>query len=233
MEPWLPAGELRARLVVVSPHPDDETLGVGGLTGCDHSHLCMVPRWPSDPMFGSDGSRGTHSPMRQAKRDPIYDLVKSNSLATKPPAWVRFAACRGHSTTLFFGPADETARRRVDREDEARAICSRCPARSACRDSKGLGGDDGRCRFWTVIERFGRHHSHRPEERRRRGSHRATAVASALGQKFAIADAGARPSEAAPPISRVAIGPWVSALESTRAYADRARHCSRSRGSCG
>jgi hypothetical protein len=100
-------------------------------------------------------------------------------------------------------------------------------------NSKGLGGDDGRCRFWTVIERFGRHHSHRPEERRRRGSHRATAVANALGQKFAIADAGARPSEAAPPISRVAIGPWVSVLESTRAYADRARHCSRSRGSCG
>jgi WhiB family transcriptional regulator, redox-sensing transcriptional regulator len=143
MEPWLPAGELRARLVVVSPHPDDETLGVGGLTGCDHSHLCMVPRWPSDPMFGSDGSRGTHSPMRQAKRDPIYDLVKSNSLATKPPAWVRFAACRGHSTTLFFGPADETARRRVDREDEARAICSRCPARSACRDYARMAGEIG------------------------------------------------------------------------------------------
>jgi LmbE family N-acetylglucosaminyl deacetylase len=31
MEPWPVSAELHSRLVVVSPHPDDETLGVGGL----------------------------------------------------------------------------------------------------------------------------------------------------------------------------------------------------------
>jgi WhiB family transcriptional regulator, redox-sensing transcriptional regulator len=47
------------------------------------------------------------------------------------------------STKLFFGSADEMARQRADREAQARAICSRCPARSACRDYARKAGEIG------------------------------------------------------------------------------------------
>ena len=45
--------------------------------------------------------------------------------------WQRHAACHGKAE-LFFGPEDEHARARLDREAQAKAICWTCPVRLRC-----------------------------------------------------------------------------------------------------
>lgn len=47
--------------------------------------------------------------------------------------WQERGACRGESPSLFFAPDHESPHQRRLRESAAKAICSRCPVRAACR----------------------------------------------------------------------------------------------------
>ncbi|MHA6797847.1 WhiB family transcriptional regulator [Bounagaea algeriensis] len=53
-------------------------------------------------------------------------------VTTEAYAWQRHAACRGSSSELFFGPADESAPARQRREERAKAVCATCPVQSWC-----------------------------------------------------------------------------------------------------
>lgn len=46
--------------------------------------------------------------------------------------WQEHAACRGHSSDLFFGPEGEKAHERNEREKRAVVVCARCPVREKC-----------------------------------------------------------------------------------------------------
>lgn len=47
--------------------------------------------------------------------------------------WQERGACRDESPSLFFAPDHESPHQRRLRESAAKAICSKCPVRSACR----------------------------------------------------------------------------------------------------
>ncbi|CAB4600562.1 unannotated protein [freshwater metagenome] len=51
----------------------------------------------------------------------------------RSPAWAEQAACAGQ-TELFFGPAIETERERLDRERRALTVCATCPVLAPCRE---------------------------------------------------------------------------------------------------
>jgi WhiB family redox-sensing transcriptional regulator len=42
------------------------------------------------------------------------------------------AACKGEDPELFFGPSAEFVTVRQQREEKAKAVCARCPARAEC-----------------------------------------------------------------------------------------------------
>ena len=46
--------------------------------------------------------------------------------------WRGIAACRDSDPELFFGPDGEDEQAAADREEQARAVCARCPVRKAC-----------------------------------------------------------------------------------------------------
>lgn len=48
--------------------------------------------------------------------------------------WHDEALCWGEDLVLFFGPEGERQPERDIRERKAKAICARCPVRSACLD---------------------------------------------------------------------------------------------------
>ena len=52
--------------------------------------------------------------------------------ATQDLTWQRRGACRDVSPSLFFGPEGEGRHQRHFRESAAKAVCSRCPVRTAC-----------------------------------------------------------------------------------------------------
>lgn len=59
-----------------------------------------------------------------------------------PDGWERTARCRAHDPTLFFGPNRfEPKRERLEREAEAKEICSTCPALQACREYAITSGE--------------------------------------------------------------------------------------------
>lgn len=63
------------------------------------------------------------------------------------------AACKGRGE-LFFGPDDEAVSKRNWRESRAKAICARCPLRSACLDhALAEGITDG---VWGGVTEAGR-----------------------------------------------------------------------------
>jgi WhiB family transcriptional regulator, redox-sensing transcriptional regulator len=47
--------------------------------------------------------------------------------------WQERGACRDESPSLFFAPDHESPHQRRLRESAAKAVCSRCPVRLACR----------------------------------------------------------------------------------------------------
>jgi len=47
--------------------------------------------------------------------------------------WAEDAACRGLPTSMFFHPHQERGPARRRRENNAIAVCRRCPVMSACR----------------------------------------------------------------------------------------------------
>lgn len=46
--------------------------------------------------------------------------------------WQRHAACRDTPTATFFHPDYERGHNRRQRENNAKALCARCPVRAAC-----------------------------------------------------------------------------------------------------
>jgi len=57
----------------------------------------------------------------------------SNLIFSGPLAWTSDAACQGRSE-LFFAPAGERPEARVQRESQARSVCTSCPVVRECRD---------------------------------------------------------------------------------------------------
>jgi WhiB family redox-sensing transcriptional regulator len=49
--------------------------------------------------------------------------------------WLRFAACRGLPTSMFYPPADAAA-------GKALAVCARCPVRAACEQHAAREGEE-------------------------------------------------------------------------------------------
>ena len=64
--------------------------------------------------------------------------------ARLPQWWGTWAACQGR-TAIFFPPPGERPPSRERRENEARALCRRCPVLLACRDWARSQGEYG---FW-------------------------------------------------------------------------------------
>jgi WhiB family transcriptional regulator, redox-sensing transcriptional regulator len=64
--------------------------------------------------------------------------------ARSPQWWARWAACRGR-TSMFFPPHAERPEARQHREQEARALCRRCPVLVACQEWARTQGEYG---FW-------------------------------------------------------------------------------------
>ena len=64
--------------------------------------------------------------------------------ARTPQWWARWAACRGR-TSVFFSQHGERPPARQRREQEARALCRRCPVLVACREWARAQGEYG---FW-------------------------------------------------------------------------------------
>jgi len=58
------------------------------------------------------------------------------------PDWRATALCVG-KTELFFGPINERAPARRQREHQARLICAHCPAASPCREWARRHGEYG------------------------------------------------------------------------------------------
>lgn len=59
---------------------------------------------------------------------------KGPSLPSRPDDdWREQGACREESPSLFFAPDFENPQQRRFREATAKAICARCPVRTACR----------------------------------------------------------------------------------------------------
>ncbi|MEW2491410.1 WhiB family transcriptional regulator [Streptomyces sp. NPDC048411] len=46
--------------------------------------------------------------------------------------WQDHAACRGMDSTVFFSPPGERGATRAQREENALAVCSRCPVQNPC-----------------------------------------------------------------------------------------------------
>ncbi|HEU5331308.1 MAG TPA: WhiB family transcriptional regulator [Actinocrinis sp.] len=53
--------------------------------------------------------------------------------ATLDLSWQKRGSCRDVDPSLFFGPEGEARNKRRFREAAAKAICSYCPVRAACR----------------------------------------------------------------------------------------------------
>ena len=54
-------------------------------------------------------------------------------MPTRSWDWQDYAACRGHSSDLFFGPEGEKPTERDNREKRALIVCAQCPVREACQ----------------------------------------------------------------------------------------------------
>lgn len=85
---------------------------------------------------------------------PLHSLARPHSptLLTSPPStraarprkgpdplgqpedeWQERGACREENPSLFFAPDRESPHQRRLRESAAKAVCSKCPVRTACR----------------------------------------------------------------------------------------------------
>ena len=49
-------------------------------------------------------------------------------------SWQLDAACRGMASSVFFHPRNERGPTRLEREQQAKAICAGCPVIQECRD---------------------------------------------------------------------------------------------------
>jgi LmbE family N-acetylglucosaminyl deacetylase len=83
MEPWECVTELRAQLVVVSPHPDDETLGVGGLIAeAARLHVPVVVLSVTDGEAAATSKERLGSRRQREMRNALSYLVQGRSLRT-------------------------------------------------------------------------------------------------------------------------------------------------------
>jgi LmbE family N-acetylglucosaminyl deacetylase len=83
MEPWVFVTELWARLVVVSPHPDDETLGVGGLIAeAARLHVPIVVLSVTDGEAAATSKERLGSRRQREMRTALSCLVQGRSLRT-------------------------------------------------------------------------------------------------------------------------------------------------------
>jgi WhiB family redox-sensing transcriptional regulator len=48
--------------------------------------------------------------------------------------WQLDAACRNANTSMFFHPDNERGRARINREEQAKALCRKCPVMRSCRE---------------------------------------------------------------------------------------------------
>lgn len=88
--------------------------------------------------------------------------------ATQDLSWQRRGACRDVDPSLFFGPEGEARNKRRFREAAAKAVCSYCPVRAACRSFA-----------MTTGEPYGIWGGTTEAERTRRGASRRKAASSA------------------------------------------------------
>jgi LmbE family N-acetylglucosaminyl deacetylase len=83
MEPWVCVTELGARLVVVSPHPDDETLGVGGLIAeAARLRVPVVVLSVTDGEAAATSKERLGSRRQREMRNALSYLVQGSSLRT-------------------------------------------------------------------------------------------------------------------------------------------------------
>lgn len=88
-----------------------------------------------------------HSPAPPTNPSAYFDTAHAERPATRAARprkgpdpfqqpqdeWQERGACRAESPSLFFAPDHESPHQRRLRESAAKAICSKCPVRTACR----------------------------------------------------------------------------------------------------
>ncbi len=72
--------------------------------------------------------------------------------------WQRRAACRGMDVAAFFHPAGERGAAALQREEQAKQVCSGCPVRAECLDYSlaieepyGTWGGLGERERWVIV----------------------------------------------------------------------------------